>query len=166
MGRLLGGVGLAWAASACAGAGSEAPRPADTSEAPAADAPAEADEQPQVIGAAVDGLPTPLWGTLRLRGDDDDGRLLTVAQHFIATAACSDCGAPSYLRFLAVRCTDDTHCEVLTETCEGSILRGEDQAVVVAMQPVDEGVGAEVCAAYSGTFDAVAGDAGEGDTGE
>jgi hypothetical protein len=95
-------------------------------------------------------LPPELVAELRLEGADANGRLLTLAPGFVATAECSDCGAPSYLWFLAVRCADTRHCEVLTEQCEGEISRDTD-TFVVAFRPV-EGGAAEVCAGYSGTF--------------
>ncbi|MCA9681516.1 MAG: hypothetical protein KC457_04925 [Myxococcales bacterium] len=95
-------------------------------------------------------LPAPLLGAMRLQGADADGRLLTIGAGFVATAACSDCGAPSYLRLLAVRCSDERHCEILTEQCEGKISRSEDE-VMVALAAV-EGVEPQVCADYNGTF--------------
>lgn len=98
-------------------------------------------------------LPEELVAELRLEGDDIDGRLLTLAPSFIATAACSDCGAPSYLRFMAVRCADPHHCEVLTEQCEGMVSRDAD-TYVIEFRAVEGGVegGAELCAGYSGVF--------------
>jgi hypothetical protein len=99
-------------------------------------------------------LPEPLLAELRLRGSDADGRLLTLAPGFIATAECSDCGAPSYLWFLAVRCADTEHCEVLTELCEGKIARDGD-TFVLEFTAIEGGPpeGAEVCVGYSGTFE-------------
>jgi hypothetical protein len=105
-----------------------------------------------VIGTTSKQLPPELLAELRLRGDDVDGRLLTLAPGFVATAECSDCGAPSYLWFLAVRCADARHCEVLTEQCEGVIGREEDQAFVLEFRPI-EGGSPEACAGYSGTFE-------------
>jgi hypothetical protein len=95
-------------------------------------------------------LPPELVAELRLRDDDANGRLLTLAAGFVATVECSDCGAPSYLWFLAVRCADTRHCEILTEQCEGSISR-EDETFVLEFRPVEGGT-ADVCASYSGTF--------------
>lgn len=95
-------------------------------------------------------LPPELVAELRLRDDDANGRLLTLASGFMATAECSDCGAPSYLWFLAVRCADTRHCEILTEQCEGEIRR-EDETFVLEFRPV-EGVTPDACAGYSGTF--------------
>ncbi|HLT39885.1 MAG TPA: hypothetical protein VK034_26575, partial [Enhygromyxa sp.] len=86
-----------------------------------------------------------------LQGADEDGRLLTLASGFVATAECSDCGAPSYLWFLAVRCADTRHCEVLTEQCEGTISR-DDDSFQIEFRPIEGGT-AEVCAGYSGTFE-------------
>ncbi|PRP89880.1 hypothetical protein ENSA5_69860 [Enhygromyxa salina] len=99
-------------------------------------------------------LPSDLVAELRMQGADADGRLLTLAPGFIATAACSDCGAPSYLWFLAVRCADPRHCSVLTEQCEGEISRDAD-TYLLEFRAVEEGAeaGAEVCAGYSGTFE-------------
>ncbi len=96
-------------------------------------------------------LPPELVAELREQGSDLDGRLLTLASGFIATAACSDCGAPSYLWLLAVRCADPRHCEILTEQCEGTIARELD-VFVVELRPV-EGGAAEVCAGYTGRFE-------------
>lgn len=98
-------------------------------------------------------LPEALLAELRLQGADADGRLVTLAPGFIATAACSDCGAPSYLWFVAVRCSDERHCEVLTEVCSGTIAR-EDETFTLAFEAVDGApAGAsEICAGYSGTF--------------
>jgi len=105
-----------------------------------------------VIGASIaNELPVELVADLRLQGADADGRLLTLAPSFIATAECSDCGAPTYLRVLAVRCTDAHHCEVLTQQCEGTISRELD-TYLVALAPVED-TGAEICAGYSGTFE-------------
>jgi hypothetical protein len=98
-------------------------------------------------------LPAELVAELHLQGDDADGRLVTLAPGFIATAACSDCGAPSYLWFVAVRCSDERHCEVLTETCSGKIGREAD-TFTLEFQSVD-GAPAdarEICAGYTGTF--------------
>jgi hypothetical protein len=104
-------------------------------------------------GTAGKELPPELVGELRLQGADANGRLLTLAAGFIATAECSDCGAPSYLRFLAVRCEDTRHCEILTDQCEGEISR-EDRIFTIALEPV-EASAAEACAGYSGVFDAL-----------
>lgn len=104
-----------------------------------------------VIGATSKELPPELVAELRLQGADADGRLLTLGPSFMATAACSDCGAPSYSWFLAVRCTDTRHCEVLTEQCEGRIGR-EEQTFVLEFRPVG-GAPAEDCAGYSGMFE-------------
>jgi hypothetical protein len=98
-------------------------------------------------------LPEALVGELHLQGDDADGRLVTLAPGFIATAACSDCGAPSYLWFVAVRCSDDRHCEVLTESCSGKIGREAD-TFTLEFQSVDGAPAdaSEICAGYTGTF--------------
>ena len=100
-------------------------------------------------------LPPELIAELRLRGDSSDGRLVTLAAGFIATAACSDCGAPSYLWFLAVRCADPRHCDVLTEQCEGKITREDDSVFELDFRAVEGGPGdsAAVCAGYTGTFE-------------
>jgi hypothetical protein len=100
-------------------------------------------------------LPEQLVAELHLQGDDADGRLVTLASGFIATAACSDCGAPSYLWFVAVRCSDERHCEVLTEVCSGKIQR-EAETFTLEFQAVDGApAGAtEICAGYTGTFGA------------
>lgn len=95
-------------------------------------------------------LPPELVAELRLEGADANGRLLTLASGFVATAECSDCGAPSYLWFLAVRCADTRNCEVLTEQCEGAISR-EDETFVIDFRPI-EGADPQICAGYSGTF--------------
>lgn len=117
---------------------------------------ADTDTSDKAIAAARDGkqLPESLLAELRQQGADTNGRLLTLAPGFIATAACSDCGAPSYLWFLAVRCADADHCEVLTEVCEGKIARDGD-TFVLEFNAVDGGPpeGAEICAGYTGTFD-------------
>jgi hypothetical protein len=100
-------------------------------------------------------LPEPLVAELHLQGADADGRLVTLAPGFIATAACSDCGAPSYLWFVAVRCSDERHCEVLTEVCSGKIEREAD-IFTLEFQAVDgaPAQASEICAGYTGTFDA------------
>lgn len=100
-------------------------------------------------------LPEPLVAELHLQGADADGRLVTLAPGFIATAACSDCGAPSYLWFVAVRCSDERHCEVLTEVCSGKIGREAD-VFTLEFQAVDgaPAQAREICAGYTGTFDA------------
>jgi hypothetical protein len=105
-----------------------------------------------VVEAATAGkeLPAELVAELRRQGDDVDGRLVTLATGFMATAACSDCGAPSYLWFMAVRCADTHHCKVLTEQCEGEIRR-EAETFVLEFRPVAGGT-AQVCDGYSGTF--------------
>lgn len=144
---------LALALTACAGSKPSASNPPDseteagTSEQVAADD-GEAIAATDPVGTE---LPPELVAELRMQGSDENGRLLTLAPGFVATAECSDCGAPSYLWFLAVRCTDTRHCEVLTEQCEGAISR-EDDTYVVEFKPVDEAA-AEVCAGYSGTFE-------------
>jgi hypothetical protein len=99
-------------------------------------------------------LPVELVAELRQQGDDVHGRLLTLAPSFVATAACSDCGAPSYLRFIAVRCVDPHHCEVLTEQCEGKVSR-EASVFVIELHAVEGAVdaGAALCAGYSGAFE-------------
>ena len=116
------------------------------------DAAAEPTEE-GTIGTVVDKeLPKPLLGELRLQGDGGDGRLLTLAPGFIATVECSDCGAPTYQWFLAVRCADEHHCDVLTEHCAGEISRELD-TYSVELHAV-EGEGAdEDCTGYSGVFE-------------
>ena len=98
-------------------------------------------------------LPPELIAELRLEGDDGEGRLLTLGSAFIATAASIDSGAPTYLQILAVRCTDPMHCEVLSETCEGSIARDDSRFALEfhAVEGAPEG-SVEACAAYSGTY--------------
>ena len=117
----------------------------------------EADSDGTVVGSThVDTqLPESLLAELRLAGSDANGRLVTLAPGFIATAACSDCGAPSYLWFVAVRCVDEHHCEVLTEVCSGTIGREAD-TFALEFHAV-EGAAAdasEICAGYTGTFEA------------
>jgi hypothetical protein len=147
------GVGLL-ASSACR----KSTTPPDAgSESTTADAPADDGEgEGEVVGSTQldTTLPDELVAELRLAGADANGRLLTLAPGFIATAACSDCGAPSYLWFVAVRCADERHCEVLTEVCSGTIGREAD-TFAVEFHPVD-GAAAdanETCAGYSGTFE-------------
>ncbi|MFO7565237.1 MAG: hypothetical protein R6X02_21515 [Enhygromyxa sp.] len=113
--------------------------------------PSEGPNEGGAIATAGKQLPPELIAELRLQGADANGRLLTLAPGFVATAECSDCGAPSYLWFLAVRCADTRHCEVLTEQCEGAISRDE-QSFVLEFHPV-EGGSPELCAGYSGTFE-------------
>jgi hypothetical protein len=117
---------------------------------------ASGDIEDEVVGTSQldTQLPAELIAELRRQGDDADGRLLTLGPGFIATAACSDCGAPSYLWFVAVRCSDERHCEVLTEVCSGKIGR-EANTFALEFQPVD-GAAAEasqICAGYTGTFE-------------
>lgn len=97
-------------------------------------------------------LPGELVAELRLQGADENGRLMTLAPSFVATAECSDCGAPSYLRILAVRCADEYHCDVLTEACEGSIAR-EGDVYELEFHVVEAPEGEDPCAGYSGTFE-------------
>lgn len=100
-------------------------------------------------------LPAAVSGELRERGSDADGRLLTLSSVFIAVAACSDCGAPSYQRVVAISCADEHHCELLTEGCQGTVAResrGGLEVVAVELRAVD-GDTAD-CAAYSGLFEA------------
>ncbi|MFV8755524.1 hypothetical protein ACNOYE_33665 [Nannocystaceae bacterium ST9] len=95
-------------------------------------------------------LPAALLGELR----DAEGRIIVLAPGFVAASACVDCGAPTYLMFLAVRCKGERECEVLTEACEGSIVSeslGEGSQFTLAFAPV-EGTDTTVCAGYSGTF--------------
>ncbi len=86
---------------------STTPPEGDASTTTSVDASADAgaeDSDAVVGGTQLDTqLPAELVAELRLAGDDADGRLVTLAPGFIATAACSDCGAPSYLWFVAVR---------------------------------------------------------------
>ena len=140
----------------CAGTGPEASEVVEPSSAPASAELSDGDHDVVAGGHTIVGreLPGELVAELRLRGDDADGRLLTLAPGFVATAACSDCGAPSYLRFLAVRCADPLHCEVLTEQCEGSIERDaklyELEFRAVEGAPEEDTVS---CTDYSGTFE-------------
>jgi hypothetical protein len=135
---------------------STAPDPAAPEDPGTLDAAGDTDDDDAVVGRPQldTQLPEPLIAELRRQGDDADGRLLTLAPGFIATAACSDCGAPSYLWFVAVRCSDDRHCEVLTEVCSGKIGREAD-TFALEFQAVD-GAAAEatqICAGYTGTFE-------------
>lgn len=99
-------------------------------------------------------LPAELVAELRLAGSDADGRLVTLAPGFIATAACSDCGAPSYSWFVAVRCSDERHCEVLTDVCSGTIGREADSFALEFTAVEGAAAGAsEICAGYTGTFE-------------
>lgn len=102
-------------------------------------------EQPTTSYAGRE-LPTALHGELH----DETGRIVMLEAGIVASAACVDCGAPSYLMFLAVRCSDELTCEVLTEQCQGSIHRSE-RAFTLAFTPI-EGVDAKVCEPYSGSF--------------
>lgn len=120
------------------------------------DAPADDGSEDAVVGSTQldTQLPSELVAELRLAGSDADGRLLTLAPGFIATAECSDCGAPSYLWFVAVRCSDERHCEVLTEVCSGKIRREAD-TFALEFTAV-EGAAADasaICAGYTGTFE-------------
>lgn len=142
------------ALAACAGGKQDETRePSSTSEtrdAAASESAIGSSDGVVESGTVGKALPPELIAELRRQGDDANGRLLTLAEGFVATAECSDCGAPSYLWFLAVRCQDTRHCEVLTEQCEGAISR-EDETFQIEFRPV-EGTPAEVCAGYSGTF--------------
>jgi hypothetical protein len=126
-------------------------------DAPQDDANNDANGEEALVGSTKldTQLPEALIAELHLQGDDADGRLVTLAPGFIATAACSDCGAPSYLWFVAVRCSDGRHCEVLTEVCSGKIGR-EAETFTLEFQAVDGApAGAtEICAGYTGTFGA------------
>lgn len=147
---------VAVAGLACKRVGSAPPDGADT---PRTSGPAEEDggeaadageeleaiEQPTTSYAGRE-LPTALRGELH----DETGRIVMLEAGIVASAACVDCGAPSYLMFLAVRCSDDQTCEVLTEQCQGSIHRSE-RAFTLAFTPI-EGVDAKVCEPYSGSF--------------
>ncbi|EDM81935.1 hypothetical protein PPSIR1_05693 [Plesiocystis pacifica SIR-1] len=99
-------------------------------------------------------LPASLVAELRLVGDDASGRLLTLSPRVVATAACSDCGAPSYLRFVALRCRDDQYCEVLTESCEGSVAQTEAGTFELAFTPI-AGVEVEagLCEGFTGSYE-------------
>ena len=146
--------------------------PAATTEPEAAvRAPSEGEAPTGIAGAGpiLTELPNELVAELRLAGTGTgtgaDGRLLTLAAGFIATVECSDCGAPTYQWFLAVRCADDRHCEVLTAECEGVIRRDDADRFVVDLHPIEgtaEGAGASdeagaaaACAGYTGTFEAL-----------
>lgn len=91
-------------------------------------------------------LPSALTGELH----DAEGRIVVLAPGFVAASACIDCGAPSYLWFLAVRCKAETDCEVLTESCAGRIIV-DGLAFTLAFVP-NEGPDATMCVDYSGTF--------------
>lgn len=91
-------------------------------------------------------LPAALTGELH----DAEGRIVVLAPGFVGASACIDCGAPTYLWFLAVRCKAEADCEVLTESCEGRIA-GEGREFTLAFAP-NEGTDAKVCADYSGSF--------------
>jgi hypothetical protein len=148
-------LGVSSVVGACAGADpSDSQEPSTGAEgAEVSEAGAEAGDAGAIGAAAISKeLPPELIAELRLQGDDGDGRLLTLAPGFIATAECSDCGAPSYLWFLAVRCDDGRHCEVLTEQCEGAISR-EGETFTLAFRPVEADADPELCAGYSGTFE-------------
>jgi hypothetical protein len=138
--------------AACVGGKQEHTQtPTETTDTTQSDAaPIESSDGVVEGGTVGKELPPELVAELRLQGADANGRLLTLASGFVATVECSDCGAPSYLWFLAVRCADTRHCVVLTEQCEGKISR-EDETFVLELRPV-EGAAAEVCAGYSGTF--------------
>lgn len=153
---MLRSLGLAWLVGsglvlgACAGADANDPDEPSTDPSPAV---AEPDGDGAIGAIEIRReLPVELIAELRLQGDDADGRLLTLAPGFIATAECSDCGAPTYLWFLAVRCADGRHCEVLTEQCEGKISR-EAETYVLEFRPVEGVAAPELCAGYSGTFE-------------
>jgi hypothetical protein len=143
-------------AGACAGAGSSTNHSGDGATEAGAGSGVRPDHEAGAIaapGQVGTELPEELVAELHRQGDDADGRLLTLAPGFIATAACSDCGAPSYLWFMAVRCVDPHHCEVLTEQCEGKISRDAD-IYMIEFRAVEGGDDAntELCAGYSGSF--------------
>lgn len=149
------------AAAACTGASASTESPDDAaSEGAAGEGEGEGEGEGAGAGAGAIGegesvgkeLPTELVAELRMQGAGTDGRLLTLAPGFMATAACSDCGAPTYLWFLAVRCVDPRHCAVLTEQCEGQIRR-DASTYVLEFSAVEDSAGAEICAGYSGTFE-------------
>jgi hypothetical protein len=144
---------------ACAGAGSSSTPSHDGATEAGAGSGVTSDHEVGAItahGQVGTELPEALVAELHRQGDDADGRLLTLAPGFIATVACSDCGAPTYLWFMAVRCVDPHHCEVLTEQCEGTISRDADVHVIEfrAVEGGDEQSTA-LCAGYSGNFGAV-----------
>jgi hypothetical protein len=128
----------------------------------ASETPESATDQPDPGGPTDDGelaaidsskgeymgreLPESLTGELR----DSGGRIIVLAPGFVAASACVDCGAPTYLWFLAVRCKGESDCEVLTESCEGSIV-GSGSEFTLAFAPI-EGADAKVCNDYSGAF--------------
>jgi hypothetical protein len=91
-------------------------------------------------------LPASLTGELH----DADGRIIMLDLGLVAASACVDCGAPTYLKFLAVRCKGEADCEVLTEACEGSIV-GRGNEFTLAFAAI-EGADPKLCSAYSGTF--------------
>lgn len=124
---------------------SEPPTPTDEPDPGGPTSPSD----PELVGAAQyvgHELPAPLLGELR----DAEGRIVVLAPGFVAASACIDCGAPTYLWFLAVRCTGETDCEVLTESCEGKIAStgSEFTLAFVAI----EGTDPNLCANYSGSF--------------
>jgi hypothetical protein len=97
-------------------------------------------------------LPASLTGELR----DEGGRIIVLAPGFVAASACIDCGAPTYLWFLAVRCKGEAECEVLTESCEGNIV-GSGGEFTLAFVPI-AGADAKACSDYSGAFTKQGGD--------
>lgn len=113
----------------------------------AADEPAELEaiDRPEAEYVGRE-LPAELQGELHEAG----GRIVVLAPGFVAVSPCVDCGAPTYLMFMAVRCSAPRACEVLTESCQGSIVASE-QEFTLAFTPV-EGADAKVCESYSGSF--------------
>ncbi|GEM_PF-6923777 len=153
---LLGLVGLG-----CAGSDEGTKVASDLNQGPAVDAGSEVKggEEGSLVAVGAStyvGRELPLhWlAELRLEGADADGRLLTLAAGFIATAECSDCGAPRYATFLAVRCPSEDRCELLTANCELSLAKSEGERVLVSMTAVEGSEAPERCEGYSGTFEA------------
>lgn len=154
---------------ACDGGSEPSVAPDESSAVGAPDSSSSLDAAGETSDASFVGreLPGSLVAQLRLEGADADGRLLTLAPGFIATAECSDCGAPRYLSFLAVRCADERHCEVLTDGCQGSISRddggrddgGSDEGdrFTVELAAIEGEGTPEQCEGYSGVFESVAG---------
>ena len=109
----------------------------------ASDLEAIAHAEAQYVGRE---LPAELTGELR----DAEGRIVMLAPGFVAVSTGVDCGAPTYLWFLAVRCKAEGDCEVLTESCEGSIVNTGGE-FTLAFDAVGEADGT-VCVDYTGTF--------------
>ncbi len=147
--------GLVIGLASSLGCKGEHPSESPTIESPTteSEAPADAgdDSELGLVGGTTSvsqELSPELLGELR---EGEGGRIVVVAPGFIAASRCTDCGAPTYLRFLAVRCADELHCEVLTEQCEGKISRAADRIDI--QLEVIEGVEGASCSDYSGSFE-------------